>query len=214
MVDYEFQARRIGRMSDYIDRRTATLGLHMACLEQQARELRRDAENMRRVVIGGSVDSPARMAGGHGTALNSDAEGKDAQGRAKTDGTTGSPRASTSTTCSDSRPCTGLRANAAPVSCGRTPSSTSTSEEASTASSSPKNSRQAPTANAPPSDSTSTNAASSGASAPSASVTGSSNEPCVTTALCPSSPASLSMTTAQACSAREPRSPAGVSNCT
>ena len=62
MVDYEFQARRIGRMSDYIDRRTATLGLHMACLEQQARELRRDAENMRRVVIGGSVDSPARMA--------------------------------------------------------------------------------------------------------------------------------------------------------
>lgn len=44
MVDYEFQARRIGRMSDYIDRRTATLGLHMACLEQQARELRRDAE--------------------------------------------------------------------------------------------------------------------------------------------------------------------------
>lgn len=30
MVDYEFQARRIGRMSDYIDRRTATLGLHMA----------------------------------------------------------------------------------------------------------------------------------------------------------------------------------------
>ena len=53
MVDYEFQARRIGRMSDYIDRRTATLGLHAACLEQQARELRRDAENMRRVVIGG-----------------------------------------------------------------------------------------------------------------------------------------------------------------
>ena len=62
MVDYEFQARRIGRMSDYIDRRTATLGLHAACLEQQARELRRDTENMRRVVIGGSVDSPARMA--------------------------------------------------------------------------------------------------------------------------------------------------------
>ncbi|RGT65574.1 hypothetical protein DWX12_10065 [Bifidobacterium pseudocatenulatum] len=62
MVDYEFQARRIGRMSDYIDRRTATLGLHAACLEQQARELRRDAENMRRVVIGGSVDDPARMA--------------------------------------------------------------------------------------------------------------------------------------------------------
>lgn len=62
MVDYEFQARRIGRMSDYIDRRTATLGLHAACLEQQARELRRDAENMRRVVIGGSVDSPAHMA--------------------------------------------------------------------------------------------------------------------------------------------------------
>lgn len=62
MVDYEFQARRIGRMSDYIDRRTATLGLHMACLEQQARELRRDAENMRRVVIGDSVDSPAHMA--------------------------------------------------------------------------------------------------------------------------------------------------------
>ena len=30
MVDYEFQARRIGRMSDYIDRRTATLGLHAA----------------------------------------------------------------------------------------------------------------------------------------------------------------------------------------
>lgn len=56
MVNYEFQARRIGRMSDYIDRRTATLGLHAACLEQQARELRRDAENMRRVVIGDSVD--------------------------------------------------------------------------------------------------------------------------------------------------------------
>ena len=68
MVDYEFQASRIGRMSDYIDRRTATLGLHMACLEQQARELRRDAENMRCVVIGDSVDDPARMAGGHGTA--------------------------------------------------------------------------------------------------------------------------------------------------
>lgn len=64
MVDYEFQARRIGRMSDYIDRRTATLGLHMACLEQQARELRRDAENMRCVVIGDSVDDPARMAEG------------------------------------------------------------------------------------------------------------------------------------------------------
>ena len=62
MVNYEFQARRIGRMSDYIDRRTATLGLHMACLEQQARGLRRDAENMRRVVIGDSVDDPAHMA--------------------------------------------------------------------------------------------------------------------------------------------------------
>lgn len=62
MVNYEFQAGRIGRMSDYIDRRTATLGLHMACLEQQARELRRDAENMRRVVIGDSVDDPAHMA--------------------------------------------------------------------------------------------------------------------------------------------------------
>ena len=61
-MNYEFQARRIGRMSDYIDRRTATLGLHAACLEQQARELRRDAENMRRVVIGDSVDDPAHMA--------------------------------------------------------------------------------------------------------------------------------------------------------
>ena len=49
-------------MSDDIDRRSATRGLHAACREQQARELRRDAENMRRVVIGGSEDSPAHMA--------------------------------------------------------------------------------------------------------------------------------------------------------